>query len=363
MKKYVFSTLISLIILSFSFVSCKSAPEAPAAAPAPAQQRQPTQTQATMDALNEPSSRAEAARKRAMDFEAPSYFPSEWEDIETRYTDAKSMSQSSQDSIQQAINALNGIADEYDELFKKTIPLYAQAREDEIIAAREELIRTGFASIFPDYVKNADNLALTAQEQYEAEDYYTARDTAAAALSEYETLLTGARLNTARQEVIDRGFVKYDSDNFDKADEVTKNAIALYESGDKQGAVENAEEALLRYNIVKTNGWIAYATERRVAATAQREVAILNKANIAMRDLFREADAIYTQADDELQGEKYEAAALLYADAEARFIIARQETEAKRVIAEETLRQAQEKIDESIETAMEADRIIEGGSK
>jgi hypothetical protein len=341
MKKYIFFVFLTLVTLTFAYA----------------------QSSATLDDLNEPSGKAEEARKRAMDFESPSYFPSEWEAIEAHYTEARSVSEASQSAIQQAISSLNSIIGEYDELFKKTIPLYAQAREDEIIAAREDLIKTGFAFIFPEFVKNADTIALTAQEQFEAEDYYTARETAAAALKEYETLLVGAKLNTARQQIIDRDFTQYDQENFEKADEVTKEALTLYEAGDKQGAVDKAEEALLRYNIVLTNGWVAYAGERKASAILERERSINDKVNIATREAFREAEAIFTHAEEDLAAENYEAAAILFTDSEARFAIARQETEEKRVKAMLALRLAQERIDESVETAIEAERIIEGGSK
>jgi len=59
----------------------------------------------------------------------------------------------------------------------------------------------------------------------------------------------------------------------------------------------------------------------------------------------------------------YSVAAIQYVEAEALFAIAGQQTEEKRQIALEIIRQAEEKIEESNETAIEADKIIEGGSK
>jgi len=342
MKKCVTSTLLPVlqafvILLALISISCKSTPASSSVAVAGGS------TQA--------ANVAEEARKRAMDFEAPAYFPSDWEEAEAKYAAAN-------DSA-----SINASAGTYNELFKKTIPLYAQAREDEILAARDELIQTGFTSVVPEYLQNADNIALEALAQYEAEDYYKAKDTAAEALKEYETLLTGAKVYLTRQEIINRGFRDYDPENFDKAEEVAQTAMNEYEAGNKDNAVSNAEEALLRFNIVLKNGWTAYASEQRAAAIAERERAIENKANIAARESFREADNVFNQAEDDFKAEKFDSSAVEFTEAEARFVLAGQETDEKRRKAEETIKLAEEKIEESSETASEAERIIEGGSR
>jgi hypothetical protein len=304
--------------------------------------------------------RAEEARKRAMDFEIPAYFPSDWEDAEAQYAAAAEMPGSNQDEVDQASALYSAAADAYDDLLKKAIPLYAQAVEDEIIAARDELISTGFTRSFPEYLKSADEKALAALDQYEAGDYYKARDTAAEALDEYETLNVGAKLYLTRQEIIDRGFTKYDSDNFDKADEVAQTALDEYEAGDKASARTTAEEALLRYNVVLTNGWTAYAADRRASAVLERELALAEKVNIASRASFLDADSIFNMAERSLASQDFRTAAAFYTDSEAFFSIARRNTADKRRRALDAIRMAEEKIEESNETAIEAGRIIEG---
>ena len=352
MKKSVFSVVVLIIMIALISVSCKTTPPAETAA---------TTASTVRDALNRAG--VEEARKRAQDFESPSYFPSDWEAVEAEYAEAGNMPKSNNSEIQQATAALSKVTGTYNDLFKKTIPLYAQAREDEIMAARDELIHTGFTSVFPEYLKNADNMTLAALSQYEAEDYYAARDTAAAALDEYKTLQTGARVFIARQEIVDRGFIEYDPDNFARADEVTQAAMEKYEAGDKKAAVDSAEEALLRYNLVLKNGWTTYAADRRSSASAERERAISNKVNVAVREGFREADALFNHAEEIFKTEKFEDAAILFTESEALFVVAGQETDEKRRRAMETIRIAEEMIEASDETASEAERIIEGGSR
>ena len=193
---------------------------------------------------------AEESRKRAIDFEVPAYFPSDWEAVEAQYTLIKSMPRSTQTEARRVDALYDNIKDAYDSLFRKAIPLYAQAAEDEIISVRRELIRTGFAAFFPKYLRNPDAAALAALGQYEAKDYYKARDTASLALSEYETLFIGARVFIARNELAEFGFT---IDVLGGIDKIAREAIIEYEAGNKDTAAAYAREALLRYNsLLKT---------------------------------------------------------------------------------------------------------------
>jgi hypothetical protein len=331
MKRKIFFVLLMLSIVTLICVSCKTTPKQPD--------------------LTEAKAKTDQARKQAMDFSADTYFPTEWAEAEKQYSSA------TDDASYKAAE------DGYNALFKKAVPLYAQAKEDEMMAVRAELIATGFTDGFPQYLKNADDLALAAQEKYKAEDYYGARDTASDALNEYQTLLTGAKTYVTRQEIINRGFSKYDADNFLKADEISNMAIEAYDAGFKKKALTNAEEAQLRYNTVLSNGWTIYSSERKEAASKEREMALLDKANIASKETFRKGEASLDDAQGLYADGKYSDAALAFVDAEANYAISRKETEEKRKKAEEAMRIAGEKIGESNETAIEAEKIIEGGSK
>ena len=305
MKKII-PVFMLLILAAFISVACKSTPpDAP----------QPASVSVSTESLKEPMAKAEAARQRAIDFESPAYFPSEWETLEAQYKAIGTMPKTNAEEVKEAAETYSNAADAYDLIFSKTIPLYAQAREDEIMSKRDELISTGFTKHFPDYLKNADDITLKALEQYEAEDYYGARDTAAKALGEYEILLTGANVYLARQEITDRDFAKYDEENFLKADEVATDALKEFDAGNRNAAVEKAEEALLRYNLVLSKGWTAYAAEKRQTALEERELALADRANIASREIWREAEALYNQAEKSFAQEKFNDAGLAYIDA------------------------------------------------
>jgi len=307
--------------------------------------------------------RADAAKKLAMDFGGHSYFPSEWNSANYKYAVAANMPKSTQSEVQKAAVMYDNSADAYDEIFRKTIPLYAQARKDEITAAREKLINTGFGYYFSEYVQDADEKALSALNQYNNGEYYNARDTAADALNDYETMYAGAKFLQVRREIIERDFVKYDAYNFEKTDEAALSVNDKYKAGDKKATVADAEDLLRRYNSILANGWRASAGEKRAAAVLEKERALSEKANIASRDLFREADSIFNQAERSFTSQNYQNAVVSYTDSEEMFLLSRFDTEEKRRKALGTIKMADEKIEESNETAIDAERIIEGGTR
>jgi len=347
MKKSLIVCLL-LIIVVLVGVSCRTTPP-PEEIP--------------IEELAEATERAQVARQRAIDFESPEYFPDEWEALEAQFEAAGEIEITTADEAREAIEAFNAAADAFDEIFRKTIPLYAQVREDEIMAARSALVATGLTRQYPRFLRNADDIALLAYEQYEAGDYYTARETAAAALSEYTGLLLAARVYLTRQEIIERGFVRHDPDNFANAEELACEALEEFQADNREAAFAMAEEAFLRFNQVLANGWTSYASERRELATQERELAIAERANVASRNLFRDADTVFDQAESNLAAENFHDAAIHFIDAEALFAIARMDTAERRERAEAAIRAAEERIEESEETALEAERIIEGGTR
>jgi hypothetical protein len=261
------------------------------------------------------------------------------------------------------VAAYDAATEAYEPIFPKAVPLYAQAREDEIMELRGELIAAGARDYFPEPFSLADKTALTALSQYEAEEYYPARDSALQSITMYQTLTSAYSAWQVRTEIERRGFDGYDPDNFDRAREILSDSLDAYNAGDYAAAQENADEALLRYNLVLSTGWAAYAELRSSFAGAERQAALDMKANIATRDLFGEADSNYKTAMDSYSAKNYEEASKQFIDSEAMFIMASMSASDKRRIAAETLREAHEKIEESGETARQAEIVLEGGSQ
>jgi hypothetical protein len=301
----------------------------------------------TADSLSSALAGAEEARKRAGDFEGNSYFPAEWEAAESQYAKA----------------AYNEAAAAFGRVFELSIPLYAQAREDEIMAIRGYLTTLGARDSFPEYLRDADKTALLAFTQYEAKDYYSARDSAANALQKFNVLETAFNAWLLRHEIRERGFAGYDTDNFERGDEIISNAMDAYMKGDLAGAREKAEEAISTYNLALSNAWASYAELRSSLAEGERLAALDMKTNIAAKEFFKIADSENKVALDLLELKNYEDAAKLFINAEAMFVIASITTLEKRRTADAAIRNANEKIQESDKIARDAKITIKGGPK
>jgi len=184
MKRGVFFVVLAFLMVVLMSVSCRSKPapvesrqvtgpaqaveSPPAQVPdRPAQvverppevpDRQEQITERPVQAFDDPvvveaRTRAEAARFQAIDFRSPVYFPSEWEAIEARFQAADNA------------EAYNAASIAFDELFRRTLPLYAQGIEDEIMGVRTELISTGLTIYYPEGLIIADQKALDALDQ------------------------------------------------------------------------------------------------------------------------------------------------------------------------------------------------------
>jgi hypothetical protein len=231
------------------------------------------------------------------------------------------------------------------------------------MALRDTLVRTGAKSSFPEYFLPADQTVLLANDQYEAQDYYAAKDTAVKALAMYDFLTRAWEAWLVRQEIWERGFVSHDSDNFSSTDEIMGDAMGVYEAGDNVAALKKVEEAILRYQLVLSNGWAGYAKQRFSMAEAERQAALDNRALIAVRNLFHEANANFEAARTLLDSSNYEEAAEQFIVAETMFITANNTTAEKRGSAAQAIEEANRRIAESKETARQADIILKGEIK
>jgi hypothetical protein len=224
----------------------------------------------------------------------------------------------------------------------------------EVLAVRDSVISAGINDLYPEELYAADLVALDGVAQYEAEDYSAANITGAKSLGIYQTLDAGMDVYHVRQEILDRNFTDYDSDNFDRADDISLAAIDSYEAGNIKEALDGAEEVKPLYNRVLSTGWAA-------ATGQERQNALDMKANIAVRNEFDSAEKLYSQAEAARKAGKYEESTALYNQSSSRFISLAQTVTEKRRIATDALRAVEKKMAESEEAARDADLILKGG--
>ena len=342
-----------------------AAPTAQSAAPVTqptAPTDQPVQA-LPQDDLDTAIARAQEARRQAGDFEGLSYFPSDWEAADEHYAQAEQLPRGNEADIRNAINAYNATADSFDSIFRLAVPLYAQAREDEIMEIRGNLVDSGARIYFHEFLRSADNTALLALDQYEAADYYSSKATAANALQMFHILTTAFDTWQKKQVIDRRNFKYYDLDNYDRTEVIINNAIDAYSAGNLSIAQENANEALLRYSLILSTGWAGFAIQRSQQTEAEHQVALNQRANIAAGEYFTVADAAREKAMGLLAAEHYEEAVEQFDHAQAMFIRASLTTLERMNAATTAIREAIEKIEESDRAARQAETIIEGGQQ
>ena len=214
--------------------------------------------------------------------------------------------------------------------------LAAYMIREEIAAKAERLV--------PEYLFEADSVGLDALDKWDAGDYTGAKDAVADALVMYSALKAGIRAYEVREEIAGSAGT---STLFLQADSISLDALDKWDSKDYSGAKAAAETALAMY--------------LNVAASGERQKALDYRADVAVRQGFSSADAIYSRAIAEYRGQRYEEAAKLFDESWAMFKVAAQEALEKRQAAEEALRRSDQRLTESDETARQAELILEGG--
>jgi hypothetical protein len=361
------------ILLIFCLISCKTAPApeepvAPAPAPAAPSPAAPPAVdpdlgppdQALIDDLAAAKARVEASRAHAIDVESSRYFPEDWETVEDQYRSLKEPEPSTRGEFRAAVENYGAVADAFDDLAQKSLPLYAADRERELREAREAALKAGAEEISPDRLLMADAMAEKAADQYADGEYYPAAASASAALDMYKLMETGLKAYALRQEILDRDFVKYDPDNFGFTDELGLSALDSYDNGQLVDARDKAEQAVLWYAMLLDNGWETFAAGYGKAATDVQQAAYALKAHVAVKRDYDAALEVLRQGNSFFTGRQFPQAVSRYIQAESQFIAVRDEAQEKRRLAEEAIREAEETIARSDENARDAEIILEG---
>lgn len=367
----------SILLFAASCAGAPKAPptEAPAEAPAPVAQPAPAPEPKaepvpakpdapTVDALAAAKERAEKSRKQAFDVEAPGFFPDDWKTVEATYLGVRNKPvEETAAAYGEATKAYNDVADSYDDLAKRALPRYAEARRSEIADARAKAIKAGIEQSSPERLAVADQTAAKAQSLYDGGDYYPAAAAAVDARERYLALAPGAEAYAVKSEIDRRGFADADAGNYGIAEKKLGEALAAYDAGNTAASRDAAEESSVRFKIALKKGREQFASGKGASAAAERKAAADLKANVAVKDGFEAANAVFAEADTAFKAEKYEDAADLYAESEGQFSVVRATAAEKRRVAEAAIAEAERRVSESEQTAKAGDAALEGGTR
>jgi hypothetical protein len=232
----------------------------------------------------------------------------------------------------------------------------AEEKLRELDLAREEALESGIQNWdkLPDRFNNVDNTASSARDKFAKEDYAGAFTDASDALERYRILKTIAGAHNLKQEADKRNFFQYDEENYQEGLNAGNSAVDFFDQGALAQAGESAGESVLRFTDVLLNGWKAYAEEKGGEAQEWRQAALDVRANVAVRDVYREADKVYERAYVDMRAGEHRTAADLFDQSKVLFRRSRDAAVDKRTKAEEALRQAEQKVSQSGENAKNA---------
>ncbi|MDR0709608.1 MAG: hypothetical protein LBF77_06045 [Spirochaetaceae bacterium] len=326
----------------------------PEPAPAPADPRE-----ALLVSLDELLARVEAARNDAYAFDGPVYFKDETGAAEAAYVSANAdAKKDTAEQIQDAITRYTRIAEAFEKIFEDSLPLYAGDRIREFNEVRDSAFSEGAFDLTPERVLAADGEAEEARKLYEEDkDYYAAAAAIFGAIDKYRALAIATRAYHVRNLIEFYNFERYDLKGFAQADDLAVTAINAYDADDLKTALDTAEECLLRYTVILNSGMKTYANERRAAADTERRVSLEKKANVAVKDDFAQAQNIFDLAEGVFRKEDYIEASKLYFQAEFAFAEVSAAAERKRLLAEDAIRRAEESTAASERTARNAEGL------
>ena len=415
-----------LVLFAAVSCKSKPAPQEdtpPAVTETPTQDNSPDQ--ASLSALNAAAARAAEARKLVMDFGGPTFFPDEWQFADSLYTQAEQQKNTStRQSVQDSTQRYERAAAAFEAMIQKTYEAAYEYGVRELNAIRNEAVAAGALELIPDYLLEVDNVVADADRKYHAKDYYGAKEAGLDAYSMYDAqatglnaykvreeavvagaealipelldmaddtgldaidqyfvkdytgaksialiaesmyaaLKTGLKAYMVREEIIYRGFEVYDPQNFNLADSSLESAADDYYAYAFGSAKDKSEEAQFRYNLALKTGWESYAAEMGSFASTERQKALDFKANVAVRQDYNTAQAVYVRANSAFQSKNFEQAAMLYIESQSMFAEVAKIAREKQLEAERALGLANQRMTESDETARKAEVILEGGN-
>ena len=318
--------------------------------------------QADLSALEAAAARAAQARSLAEMLDAPAVFPLEWDAAESLFEQAQRQRDTSTlGSTMESIARYERAAEAFDALTQRSAALAFELAFEQLEAAREAAIAAGAQEYTPEFLLHADNTAARGMREYEAGNFYAARDALQDAYAMYNTLTAALNAMTLREEISARGFEAHDPENIALGDEALFDAVEDFTSGYYQYALENAEKALSLFTQALITAWATIVTEAANTAAEHRQRALDYRANVAVRTEFDLAETIYNRANIALRGQDFETAVRLFDECKIMFIAVAETALERRQAAEEALRRADERLAESENIATYADELLEGG--
>ena len=350
MKKLIPFLAIGILILS----GCATKPEAPPPEPVPAPQPAPAPvvSQAEADGL---LAEASALRKKAFDLKLFEVVADDYKAADAKYVGGKTAYDAKDN--EKAATELKTAITAFKDVIAKGVSILAAENRKRAEEMKALALKAGAENTAPERLAEGDTVFASGAALSEAKKDEEALIAFGKARQTYEAAFKKANAKRLRSTIDERGFAGYDAGNLKLADERLAESDALF-AANPAGALDALDEAILRYNLVIQKGWQFYAAERKAPADNAKQKSEDIKAQVAVKDKYSEALAVYNNASALLAGgnyseagDEFERSAKIFEEAYAQAVV-------KRDAALEAMAAAEAKASESEAKAIAGDKIL-----
>lgn len=365
-------TMLLLVSAFAILMSCASKPPTPT--PEPQQppvvttpvEPQPTPEVApaiSQEELDKLLAEAKELKKKAFDLKLFEVLPDDYKASDALY--AKGAQAYQDKDAPAAKEGLGAAIASYQDLIARGVQEIAATKRGDAEAMKATAVKSGADSAQSERFGAGDESYAAGgalMDESKAEEAIPAFE---AARLYYELAWKRTVAGELRTVIEDKDYAKWDSGNFQLADNKFQAEEGFWASGneaDRASGVDALDETILRFNLVVQKGReMAVATVKGTTDDARQRAEDI-KANVAVKDLFNSAQGFYGEGASQLAAKDYEAAVDAYDRAGSGFEEAYKAAAEKRALAEEAMKAADEATSESQRKAEEADPLLQANT-
>jgi len=342
--------LAAAVLLSACATKPPAAPEPEPQTVEPA--KEPEISKEELDALH---GRVLALRKEAFDLGLKDSMADGYAAAETRYVAGKAALDA--DDRPTAKAELSAAEPLFADLVAEGGPLAAQNRKAAAADSRQRALNADAETLSPEALAQADALLAAADAALAAGDVQGAIKAYGLAIAAFDAVEKRSTAVAVKAAVDDLEYGPMDSGNYELAGQKLA-AVDTLLPADPKAAGDAAAESLLRYRLVLAKGWELTAGQNRSAAERFKVDAEAIKAQVAVKDEYAEAKAVWDAAVAASASGDNESAAPLFEQSEYMFQEVYVTAAAKRAAAEAAIQAAVDRNAKSATIAEEGDEII-----
>lgn len=367
-------SLKTMLILASAIAilaSCATKPKTPvpesAVPPAATSQQPASKPQAapaiSQDELDKLLAEAKELKKKAFDLKLFEVLPDDYKAAEALY--AKGAQSYAAKDVPAAKEGLGSAIAAYKDLISRGIVDIAAAKRKEAEDMRSIASKAGADASQSERFGAGDDSFQAAATLVDDSKFEEAIPDFETAKLYFELAWKRAVASDLRQTIDDKDYAKWDSGNFQLADnkfQAEEGFWATENATSRAAGADALEEAILRFNLVIQKGREMAVSTIKAKTDESKQRAEDIKANVAVKDEYEAAQALYNEGSSNLAAKEYEAAGDAFDRSGAGFDEAYQAAAVKKANADKAMKAADEATAESLRKAQEADPLLQSTS-